>query len=342
MAWERERRREREEYVPVLRAMAMTPLAKSSVWGGTAVVVKLVLDALGRQLKDSGGWFLRYVVRGALGGANLVSGWTSAFQMTVVLNGAVPTVGPGISAGFALVYWVVLHVVGRKLFFAQSLPPAVVKQQAEVMSKAQRWEAPDEQRQATEAAAAESPSAKLEKLSADLKNISDRQIEFADLRQAAFCADWSDDEVTLVLQKAARSAPGVPAPILCPLFCSRGVSGGCRVILPLCTSRADKADDDEVNAVLKELEACTDAAMRQLRLSAFDKAEQEKRELLSQETQLEETISSLDNSRDSAEIAAVSFCCQLRLTVHLMRASNLVQHRGVALVSLCCAVMLGG
>ena len=90
--------------------------------------------------------------------------------------------------------------------------------------------------------------------------------------------------------------------------------------------------------MLKELEACTDAATRQLRLSAFDKAEQEKRELLSQETQLEETISSLDESRDSARIAAVSFCSQLRLTVHLMRASDLVQHRGVALVLLCCAV----
>ena len=277
------------------------------------MVVKLVLDALGRQLKDSGGWFLRYVVRGALGGANLVAGWTSAFQMTVVLNTVAPTVGAGVSAGFALVYWIVLHVVGRKLFFAQSRLPAV-----------------DKEHQVKQAPAAE---LKLEQLTADLKNISGRPIEFADLRQSAFCADWSDDEVKLVLEKAARFAPTAPAHMIST------VCNCAWLILPLCASRADESNGgDEVSAVVKELEACADAAARQLRLSAFDKAEKEKSELQKQETELENRISTLDESRDAAEIAAVSFHAQLRLAVsHSWLSSRATSRCGSGFAMLCCA-----
>ena len=79
------------------------------------------------------------------------------------------------------------------------------------------------------------------------------------------------------------------------------------MFMVLRTTRANEVDGDEVNAVLKELEACTDAAARQLRLSTFDKAEKEKRELQNEEAELEKTISSLDESQDGAKIAAVRF-----------------------------------
>lgn len=123
-------------------------------WCGGSVVLKLVLDALGSTLKGRG-WFLRYVVRGVLGGCNFVAGVTSAFQMSVVLGGLAPKIAAGVSAGAAVAWWLVLHVVGRKLFFAPALPPAVRVQQAELMTKAQRWQELDRERRAKEAAAKE-------------------------------------------------------------------------------------------------------------------------------------------------------------------------------------------
>ena len=89
--------------------------------------------------------------------------------------------------------------------------------------------------------------------------------------------------------------------------CAPGRSNWKVLFMVLCTTRANETDGGEVNAVLKELEACTDVAARQLRLSTFDKAEKEKRELQNEEAELEKTISSLDESQDGAEIAAVRF-----------------------------------
>ena len=69
-----------------------------------------------------------------------------------------------------------------------------------------------------------------------------------------------------------------------------------------------------------------------------EKAEKEKSELQKQETELENRISTLDESRDAAEIAAVSFHAQLRLAVsHSWLSSRATSRCGSGFAMLCCA-----
>jgi len=57
------------------------------------------------------------------------------------------------TAAVGLVYWVALHFIGRKLTDAPALPPKVVEQQAQLMSKVEKWKALDAERQAKAAEA---------------------------------------------------------------------------------------------------------------------------------------------------------------------------------------------
>lgn len=65
-------------------------MARNAGLGGGYAVAKLVLDKLGGNLKGQSGQsgLAVELVRGVLGGVNLVSGWASAFHATLALNGA--------------------------------------------------------------------------------------------------------------------------------------------------------------------------------------------------------------------------------------------------------------
>jgi Ca2+-binding EF-hand superfamily protein len=261
-------------------------LSHSGRWAAGSGLSKLVLDKLGSMLKGQRG-FLSQVVKGALGGVNLVAGWTSAFQMTLILNEIVPKVGAPASAGAALAWWIVLHVVGRKIFFADSLPPAARKQQKVLMTKAKQWEALDKERQAKEAAAKEAAAAaaaaaavaadtpepeqtatpddstaevpatlapveetktwdeKVSALSPEDRAMfatwdvdRDGTIDFANMRGADTCQDWSDGEIQAVMSKADTNGDG-------------------------------NIDPGEFVGLMKELLACKSPVARRLRLANY-------------------------------------------------------------------------
>ena len=126
---------------------------------GKLLLMKLSADA--RVQGDTSSFSLA-LVRGVMGGANFVCGAASALQRGLALSSRVARLSrAGWTLGAALVYFVLLHLVGRKLFVGNGLDAFHVRvrqikhqrEQAKKMNKAKKWQRIDVERQAKEAAA---------------------------------------------------------------------------------------------------------------------------------------------------------------------------------------------
>jgi len=145
-------------------AAPMTEAQRSAAMACVFGVSKLVLMKLSADARVQGDTrsFSLAVLRGAMGGANFVLGAASALQLGLALSSRVTRLSrAGWTLGVALVYFVLLHVLGRKLFVGDGLDAfhnrvRQIKHQREQlkqMNKAKQWQKLDEERQAKEAAA---------------------------------------------------------------------------------------------------------------------------------------------------------------------------------------------
>jgi hypothetical protein len=133
----------------------MSDVPRSAAMAGVYAAAKLLLMKLSSDAKTQSKnpkSISLALLRGVLGGLGFVSGGASALHVALVLSSRVARLGQAAWCfGSALVYWVVLHIVGRRLF-PGSRYSVVRAQQRKLMSKAEQWKKLDEQRQAKEQA----------------------------------------------------------------------------------------------------------------------------------------------------------------------------------------------